>query len=157
MYVEKIKTWKDNWNDVIRYIFFPDEKLLSLMCVPKGTPITKFIEKYFIEDAVSSELLTDEKVRIIHYDSDGSDTGNKNVLNRYKEFDIFVKDDVLHTATKDRLQNRYDLICERLKYLLLRESTVCNMHFRFTNSYNLWTKTSGYKRYHVVFSYKTTV
>ena len=79
------------------------------MCVPNDTPITKFIEKYFIEDAVSSELLTDEKVRIIYYDSDGSDTGNKDVLNRYKEFDIFVKDDVLHTATKDRLQNRYDL------------------------------------------------
>ena len=157
MYVEKTKTWKDNWNDIIRYVFFPDEKLLSLMCVPKDTPITKFIEKYFIEDAVSSELLTDEKVRIIYYDSDGSDTGNKDVLNRYKEFDIFVKDDVLHTATKDRLQNRYDLICERLKYLLLREPVVCNMRFRFGNSYNLCTKTAGYKRYHVVFSYKTTV
>ena len=157
MYVEKTKTWKDNWNDIIRYVFFPDEKLLSLMCVPKDTPITKFIEKYFIEDAVSSELLTDEKVRIIYYDSDGSDTGNKGVLNRYKEFDIFVKDDVLHTATKDRLQNRYDLICERLNYLLLHEPVVCNMRFRFGNSYNLWTKTAGYKRYHVVFSYKTTV
>lgn len=157
MYVEKVKTWKDNWNDIIRYVFFQDEKLMSLMCIPTDTPITKFVEKYFIEDSVSSEILTDEKVRIIHYDSNGSDTGNKSVLNRYKEMDIFVKDDVLHTATRDKLQNRYDLICERIKYLLLHETYVCNMRFRFVDSYNLWTKTSGYKRYHLVFSYKTTV
>ena len=157
MYVEKTHSWKDDWNDIIRYVLFPDEKLRELMCVPEGTPIVKFIDKYFIEDAAAAELLTDEKVRIICYDTDGADTGNKGVLNRYKEMDIFVRDDVLHTASKDKLQNRYDLICERLKYLLLREPTVYNMRFRFSNAYNLWTKTAGYKRYHVVFCYKTTV
>lgn len=26
-YVEKTVTWDDRWNNVIRYVFFPDEKL----------------------------------------------------------------------------------------------------------------------------------
>lgn len=68
-----------------------------------------------------------------------------------------MKDDVLHTATDDRLQNRYDLIAERLKYLLLREKSICGLSFSYEDDYNLWTKTIGYKRYHIVFSYKTTV
>ena len=27
MYVEKTRTWNDNWNNVIRDVLFPDEKL----------------------------------------------------------------------------------------------------------------------------------
>lgn len=27
MYVEKTRTWNDNWNNVIRNVLFPDEKL----------------------------------------------------------------------------------------------------------------------------------
>ena len=26
-YTEKTRTWKDNWNNVIRDVLFPDEKL----------------------------------------------------------------------------------------------------------------------------------
>lgn len=156
-YVEKTHTWKDNWNDIIRYVFFKDEKLRDLMLIPDGISITQFIDKYFVEDVVAGEILTDEKVRVVYYDSDGRDTGNKNVLNRYKEFDIYVRDEVLHNATKDRLQNRYDLIAERIKYLLLKDRNIYNLRFSFYDSYNLWTKTNQYRRYHLVFSYKTTV
>lgn len=105
--VEKIHTWSDNWNDVIRYVLFKDKKLLELMCVPPETTITKFIDQYFIEDESPDEVIIKEQVRIAYYDSKGRDTGNKNVRNKYKEFDIYVKDDVLHNATPDRLQKRY--------------------------------------------------
>lgn len=157
MYAQKLQTWKDNWNDVIRYVLFKDSVLKQLMLLPDDTTITKFVDKYFVQDEVGSEILTDEKVRIVYYDSRGRDTGNKGVRNHYKEFDIFVKEDVLHTATNDRLQNRFDLIAERLKYLLLRDRYVCGLRFNYEDDYNLWTKTIGYRRYHVVFSYKTTV
>lgn len=88
------------------------------MMLPDDLTIVGFIEKYFIQDENAGELLISEPVRILYWDSEGRDSGNMNVRNKYKEFDIFVRDDVLHTATNDRLQNRYDLIAERLKYLL---------------------------------------
>ena len=113
MYTQKIQTWKDNWNDVIRYVIFKDAPLKELMLIPENTSIVNFIDKYFIQNEVGDEILCDEKVRVVYYDSKGKDTGNKGVRLHYKEFDIFVRDDVLHTASDDRLQNRYDLIAER--------------------------------------------
>lgn len=128
------------------------------MLLPENCNIVQFIDKYFIEDENTDELMTDENVRISYYDSKGRDTGNQNVRLRYKEFDIYVKKNVLHNATNDRLQNRYDLIADRIKYLLLRYDRVCNMHFELEeDGYNLFTKAIGYKRYHISFSYKTTV
>lgn len=154
--VEKTRTWKDNWNNVIRYVLFPDEKLKRLMKIPTGTSITDFIDRYFVQDENAGEILINEPVRIVYWDSEGRESGNMNVRNKYKEFDIFVKDDILHNTTEDRLQFRYDLIAERLKYLLLKDTHVQHLRFKFEDEYNLWTKTIGYKRYHIVFSYKTT-
>ena len=126
------------------------------MLIPEGTTILDFIDRYFVRDENAGEVLINEPVRIVYWDSEGRDVGNRNVRLKYKEFDIFVKDDVLHNATRDRLQYRYDLIAERLKYLLLRDTHVQHLRFRYEDEYNLWTKTIGYKRYHIVFSYKTT-
>ncbi len=156
-YVEKSRTWKDNWLNVVRYVIFQDEELKRLMCVPADTPITTFVDKYFIEDMNGDEIMTNEPVRITYYDFYGPETNNKNVRKCYKEFDIYVKYDVLHTATMDRLQNRYDLIAERLRYLLLSKSRVQHLHFEYRDEYGMWTKTIGYRRYHVVFSYMKTV
>lgn len=127
------------------------------MLIPTGTTLIEFIGRYFIEDLSPDELIVDEKVRISYYDSEGRSTGNKNVLNKYKEFDIFVKSDSLYNAGNDRLKPRYHLIAERLKYLLMKEYHVCNLHFDYEDEYNLWTKVVGYKRYHITFSYKTSV
>lgn len=157
-YTEKQRTWKDNWNNVIRDVLFPDQKLKDLMLLPDDCTILQFINKYFIESESSDEIVTDEAVRIIYYDSRGRDTGNKNVRLRYKEFDIYVKKDVLHNATNDRLQCRYDLIAERIKYLLLKEKNICHLSFaREEDGYNLFTKLIGYERFHFSFSYKTTI
>lgn len=155
-YIEKEKTWDDDWNDVIRKVFWQDYKLKQLMLIPENTAIVPFITKYFIEDAAPDALLTNEKVRVNHFDTQGYDTGNKNVIRKYKNFDIYVKEDFLYDATNDRLKSRTALIAERIKYLLLRDFYVCGLRFEFRDEYSLWTKTVGYKRYRLVFSYRIT-
>ena len=59
-YVEKTRTWQDNWNNVIRNEIFLDDKLKELMLIPKGTDIAKFTDKFFIRDGSTDELLTNE-------------------------------------------------------------------------------------------------
>lgn len=156
-YVEKTRTWQDNWNNVVRNVLFPDEKLKTLMMVPEGTDIIEFQKKYFIRDGSTDELLTNEKVRIVHRDDEGFYTPNKNVRGKYKSFDIFVKEDVEHTADIDRLRSRHVMIAERIKYLLLRNRNCQNLHFEYEDEYDLWTKTVGYKLYRLTFFYITTV
>lgn len=155
--VEKERTWNDNWNNVIRYVLFRDEKLKKQMLVPDSVRVNEFILKYFVKDAAADELLVNEKVRIVYYDRTGWDTGNKNVKLRYKEFDIYVKEDVLYNATDDTLKSRANLISERQQYLLTKDDTIQHLRFAYEDDFDMWTKTVGYKRYHIVFSYKTTV
>ena len=156
--VHKVRTWKDDWNDVIRYGIFPDPIMRKLMCLPENVTITQFRDKYFTKGhGTTNEIVTDEKVRIIWYDSEGRDSGNRNVRNKYKEFDIYVKNDVLHNATDDRLQYRYDLIAELLKDLLIGDQYAGVLRFALEDEYDIWTKTAGYTLYHIAFSYKVSV
>ena len=155
-YVEKTRTWQDNWNNVVRNVLFRDDKLKELMMVPVETDILTFQKKYFIRDGSTDELLSNEKVRIVAYDEEGSATFNKNVRVKYKNFDIFVSEDVEHTADIDRLRSRQVMIAERIKYLLLRQKVVEHLHFEYEDEYDQWTKTVGYKMYKLTFFYKTT-
>lgn len=127
------------------------------MMLPKDIDIIRFIEKFFIKSAAPDEIVTNELVRIAYYDGEGSSTNNPNVKLKFKQFDIYVKDDVLHNASRDRLKDRGVLIAERLKYLLLRQDTVCGLRVQYEDEHDMWTKVAGYKRYHVTFNYKTTV
>lgn len=156
-YVEKTRTWQDNWNNVVRNVLFPDQRLKELMLVPEGTDILTFQKKYFIRDGSTDELLTNEQVRIVTNDEQGSATWNPNVRVKYKNFDIFVSEKVEHTADVDRLRSRQVMIAERIKYLLLRNRTCENMRFWYEDEYDQWTKTVGYKLYRVTFFYKTTI
>lgn len=158
MYVEKTKTWDDNWNDVIRYEIFQDTKLKELMMIPDGTDIVEFLDKYFVRADGTDELLSNEKVRIAYYDDDDTSTlGSFHVFGKIKGFDIFVKADEEHTATSDRLKCRQILIAERLKYLLLKKRYQHGLRFELDSEYDVWTKTVGYRLYHIGFFYKTTV
>ena len=156
-YVEKTRTWQDNWNNVVRNVLFQDEKLKELMLVPEGTDIMTFQKKYLIRDGSTDELLTNEKVRVVTYDEDGSETWNPGVRVKYKNFDIFVSEDVEHTADNDRLRSRQIMIAERIKYLLLRRWDCEHLHFQYEDEYDQWTKTVGYKMYKLTFFYKTTI
>jgi len=156
-YVEKTRTWQDNWNNVVRNVLFQDDKLKELMLVPKTTDILTFQKKYFIRDGSTDELLTTEKVRVVTHDDEGAFTFNKNVRVKYKSFDIFVSEDVEHTADVDRLRSRQVLIAERIKYLLLRQRVCEHLAFQYEDEYDQWTKTVGYKLYKLILFYKTTV
>lgn len=128
------------------------------MLVPEGTDILTFIEKYFLRDSSTDELLTNEKVRITHSDTQGLRSTNKYVHGKYKHFDIFVSEDVEHTATRDKLQSRQVLIAQRIKELLLsKECRKYGISFSYEDEFDLWTKTIGYKLYHIVFFYMTNV
>lgn len=50
-YAEKTQTWDDDWNNVIRTVFFNDYKLKKLMLIPENTTVVQFITKFFIHDA----------------------------------------------------------------------------------------------------------
>ena len=43
-YVEKTRTWQDNWNNVIRRVLFQDSKLKELMLVPVILPRSCFFD-----------------------------------------------------------------------------------------------------------------
>jgi hypothetical protein len=156
--IEKQQTWADNWNDVVRDVLFPDAKFKDLMLIPpdKRGNIKAFIEKYFVEDVLPDELITDEDVRILYYETEGTKYENQHVIQKYLEFDIYVRNAALYTATSDRLRRRDKLIFQRLKELLTGETYICNLRFRYEDDYPLGAKTVGYRRYHAVFSYKQT-
>lgn len=155
--MRKIKTWNDNLNDVIRDVFFADEELIDLMLIPQEyeDDIVTFIQKYFVKDVTSDEIITNEDVRVCYFQSQGRSIG-MNALKKYWNFDIYVKDSVLHTATTDMLQSRDEMIAEKLKELLTDNRYVCQMRFHYEDSYDMYTKLIGYHRYRIVFSYKTT-
>ena len=129
--LRKTRTWNDNLNDVVRDVFFVDEELLDLMCIPEKYrgDIAMFIQKYLVR---------------------------MNMIRKTLNFDIYVKDSVQHTASFDILQSRDQLIAEKIKELLTDSKYVCHINFRFEDSYDMYTKLVGYHRYRIVFSYKTS-
>jgi len=66
------------------------------------------------------------------------------------------KESMLYNATNNRLQRRDKLIAQRLKELLLWKEHVCDLRFQYEDEYHLGARTIGYRRYHLVLSYKTT-
>jgi hypothetical protein len=59
-------------------VIFPDTELKALLLVPAAEQkdIRAFISRYFVEDAMPDELVTDEKVRVVYYETEGSKLGN---------------------------------------------------------------------------------
>ena len=155
--VEKTRTWDDNWNNVIRYVIFQNDALKKQMQVPEKTSIMKFQTDYFIQDAATDQLLTDELVRVTYCDLQGTSLGTLYMRQKYKAFDIYVKKTCQFDATNDRLKDRCKLIAERLNYILRGQTYICNLRFEYEDEYDMWTKMVGYKRYRIVFSYKISV
>lgn len=149
------RTWNDNWNDVIRNVIFQDDELKDLMLIPENEKddIIAFIERYFIEDAMADELLTNEKVRICYYGEEGTDFGSNHIRKKYISFDIYVHRDQIYASNTDALKTRTKMIAQRLKELLTDRRHVENMSFTYEDDYNLGTKTVGYVRHHITFSY----
>lgn len=152
-----ISSWMNDWNDIIRYVIFPDEELKSLMMVPEETTIIQFTDKYFIRAGYTNELLEKEDVRIVYGDTDAVSTNVPNVKKNVLSFDIYVRKTDLHNVTNDRLQYRTHLIANRLNTLLTKGGT----SGRYLGGYRFWpsketdlgTRTVGYVRYNISFEY----
>lgn len=152
-----IPSWMNDWNDIIRYVIFPDEELRRLMCLPEDITIINFIDHYFIRAGYSNELLEKEDVRIIYGDVDSRTTDVPNVTENTLSFDIYVRTQKLHNATNDRLMYRTHLIANRLNQLLTKGGT----SGKYLGGYRFWpvkemdlgTRTVGYVRYNISFNY----
>ena len=140
-------------------MIFPDAELKALLLIPEAehSDIRAFVGRYFIEDAMPDELVTDEKVRVIYYETEGSKLNNDpHITKKYLEFDIYVKEESLYNVGSDRLCRRDKKISQRLKELLTGSRYVCGLRFTWEDDYHLGAKTIGYRRFHTVFSYKQT-
>lgn len=124
------------------------------MIPAKDMNLSSFITRYFLVDEMGAELITNEKVRILYYTSEGRDFGDR-VKTNHLHFDIYTKRDEVYTATPDRLKRRDKLIAQRLRELLTGEAYVHHMRYRFVDEFDLGTKTTGYRRYHLTLSYHT--
>lgn len=119
--------------------------------------IRKFVDKYFVEDVLSDEPVTNEKVRILYYDTNGSKLNDDpHITKKFLELDIYVKNAELYNADVDRLRRRDIMIGQRIKELLTNRRYVCNMRYTYEDDFALGAKTIGYRRWHLVFSYKVT-
>lgn len=153
------EAWSDDWNDIIRDVIFPDEELRELMMLPKNVTIIEFINEYFIRAGnVTSELLTDEDVRIIYGRYAAGSTNIQNAHTMRLSFDIFVRTEHIHDASNDRLKFRTELIARRLNRLLFLDpqdhgGMVGVYRFFDPSESEMGTRTIGYERYNFSLSY----
>ena len=147
--------WINEWNTILRKVIFKDTVLKTLMMIPEGTDIITFFDKYFIRVGYANTLVEHEDVRIVYGVSGNNDTDVPDVKRNMLNFDIYVKTEHLHDADRDRLLYRTVLIADRLKELLKTNNFVANTgyKFRIAGEGELGTRTIGYARYGISFSF----
>lgn len=147
--------WINAWNKIIRTVIFKDAELKRLMKLPKNTGVIQFTDRYFVKAGYTNKLLTDEAVRIVYADIQGSPTEVPNVTKNMITFDIYVKNEELRNCGDDGLILRTHLIAERLFKLLTKERYLAGTGYRFwpAGDWDLGTRTAGYSRYTIAFYY----
>lgn len=151
-----LRSWIDDWNDIIRNVIFKDEELKSLMKLPANTNIITFIDKYFIRAGYTTEVLTNESVRIVYGTIARGDAMNPYVTRNEMSFDIYVKLEDLHNVERDRLVFRNHLIAKRLIDLLTKQRYLGAYRFTVEGEGDMGTSTIGYTRYNVTFGFMKT-
>lgn len=126
------------------------------MLLNEKTSIIEFQDRYFIKAGYTSKTLKDEPVRIVYGDITGDPTGNVFVNREVMSFDIYVRNDCMHNATKDGLDNRTELIAERLTKLLTGERYVYNIRFWYVDDHPVGTSTIGYERHNLSLGFLRT-
>lgn len=155
--VWKEVTWEDNWNNVIRDVLFQSQELKDEMLVPAANRnnLRDFITNRFVEDVNTDQLVIDEDVRIL-WSIEGNPflRGSDHIHTKYLAMDIYVKRNRLYdVSTEDRMKARDVEIAKRIKHLLLKTRSVCNISFRYSDEFRLVSKTVGYQRLRLVFTY----
>lgn len=123
------------------------------MLIPEGTNIVTWTNKYFVDAAICTELVTDEDVRILWFEEASAATGNPSVNKKKLCFDIYVKREHLNDATNDALRSRARMIAQKLQELLTYEENVGRITFRYVDDYSLGTRMVGYVRHELIVSF----
>lgn len=121
--------------------------------VPEGTDIVTWINKYFVDATICTDIVTDENVRVLWWEDQSSRTNNPLVSNRKLCFDIYVKSEHVKDATNDLLRSRAKMISQQLQEILTFRNTVGQVAFRYYDDYDLGTKMVGYVRHRLVIAY----
>ena len=147
--------WITEWNKILRKVIYSDAKLKELMVIPEGTDIITFFDKYFIRASYTNDLVENEKVRIVYGFIENNDTEVPDVKNNLLNFDIYVKKEYLHNVGNDRLLMRTVLIADRLRELLKKNDFVAETGYKFRihTEGELGTRTIGYTRYGISFTF----
>lgn len=147
--------WIKAWNKIIREVIFHDYELKKLMKIPSKTGVVQFCDRFFVRAGYTNKLLTNEVCRIVYADVQGSATDVPNVTKNMMTFDIYVKNEELHTAGDDALMYRTHLIAARLKEILTSERYLKETGYRFwiAGDWDLGTRTQNYSRYTIAFYY----
>lgn len=154
-------SWTHEWADIVREVIFKDPILKELMMIPTGTSIIQFEDEYFIKMTFADVTVIDEDVRIVYANLNSNDIKHPNVIRQEMSFDVFVKKEHIHDVGDDRLMERGDLICVRLRQLLSGrvETSKGPTAFKFTwigGPTQLGSSTIGYRRYNISFEYNRT-
>lgn len=148
--------WQDDFDDIICNVIFSDDELKNLMKLPAKTDLYTFVKRYFIRAGLSTEILTNESVRIIYGISYSKPTDNPHVTVNELSFDIYCKTEDLRNATNNILKLRTTLIARRIYNLLTAK--------RYHGVYRFWiegegdkgTSVPGYVRYNITLGFEKT-
>lgn len=121
--------------------------------IPENTDIVTWINKYFVDYAICTELVKDEDVRVIWYEDQSTNTGNPLVNRRNLVFDIYVKSEHEHDATDDLFRSRTRMVSQKIQEMLTMQYCVGQIAFMYQDDYDMGTKTVGYVRHRLVISY----
>lgn len=149
-------SWQDDFDDIICNVIFSDEEFKRLMKLPAKTDLYTFIKRYFIRAGSSTEILTNESVRIIYGISYSNPTDNPYITINELSFDIYCKTDDLRNATNNIMKTRTTLVARRLYNLLTSK--------RYHGVYRFWiegeqdkaTSVPGYVRYNITLGFEKT-
>lgn len=147
--------WANNFVNVIRHVLFADEELKTLMAIPQEdfNSIMAFRDKYLVRGSTTDALMINEKVRILYYEGEPTETTAPNIMTHRVYFDIYVRQDHAFNATNDRMMHRADLIAKRLNELLSGKR-IFDIRFYGRGVYHQTARAEGYDRTVVVFVYK---
>lgn len=123
------------------------------MMIPDDTNIVTWMKKYFVSEALCTELVTDEDVRVLWYEDQSQHTNNPLVNNRRLAFDIYVKQEHDNDATNDLFVSRAKLIAQKLQEILTFPKVVGRVVFHYVDDYDVGTKMVGYVRHHLMVSF----
>ena len=148
-------SWITEWNDIVLNVFYKDEQLKSLMKLPEGTKVMKFIDQYFIRAGYTTKVLTNETVRIVYGTKSIGGVNNPHVTLNEMSFDIYVKLEDIHMEDSP-LSMRTHLIAQRIINLLTKSRYLGGYRFWVEGESEMGTSTIGYARYNVTFGYMRT-